>query len=97
MSDQYQPIYTWRQTWPGEGYQDFTGFDGEESFGRVQLDQMSHGRTGMWKWDVTHPPWIRQYIVPHTGWEETAREACRRVEELYHKLLELHDRPKNSP
>jgi hypothetical protein len=51
--------------------------------GRVQLDQTSHGKTGMWKWDVTHLPRVRQYIVPYTGWEETSRGACRRVEKLY--------------
>ncbi|TBC89962.1 hypothetical protein ELH21_30865 (plasmid) [Rhizobium leguminosarum] len=30
----------------------------------------------------------------HSGWEATSREACRRVEEHYEKLLELHGRRK---
>ncbi|TBE49226.1 hypothetical protein ELH06_08650 [Rhizobium ruizarguesonis] len=95
MKDQYQPIYKWRETWPGEGHQDFSGFDGEQSFGRIQLDQTSHGKMGMWKWNITHVPWVREHIVPHSGWEATSREACRRVEEQYEKLLELHGRRKH--
>ncbi|MBB3135334.1 hypothetical protein FHS26_003079 [Rhizobium pisi] len=77
MTDQYQPIYTWRQAWPGEGYQDFTGYDGEQSFGRIQLDQTNHGKAGMWKWNATPLPWVREHIAPNSGWEETSREACR--------------------
>jgi hypothetical protein len=42
VSDEYRPLYKWRETWPGEGHQDFSGFDGEQSFGRIQLDQTSH-------------------------------------------------------
>ncbi|MFW8644401.1 hypothetical protein ACOJBO_25685 [Rhizobium beringeri] len=91
MKDEYKPLYTWRQTWPGEGFQDFTGFDGEQSFGRIQLDQTSHNKTGLWKWNA-HIPWVRDHIVPHSGWEATSREACRRVEEYYDKLRALHGR-----
>ncbi|TAV99943.1 hypothetical protein ELI24_16920 [Rhizobium ruizarguesonis] len=94
MEGVYQPRYKWRETWPGEGHQDFSGFDGEQSFGRIQLDQTSHSKIGMWKWNATHVPWVREHIVPHSGWETTSREACRRVEEHYEKLLELHGRPK---
>ncbi|WP_027687045.1 hypothetical protein [Rhizobium leguminosarum] len=94
MKDVYQPIYKWREIWPGEGHQDFTGFDGEQSFGRIQLDQTSHGKMGMWKWNITHIPWVREHIARHSGWEAMSREACRRVEEYYEKLLELLGRPK---
>ncbi len=41
VPDQYQPKYKWRETWPGEGHQDFAGFDGEQSFGRIQLDTLT--------------------------------------------------------
>ncbi|MGX9988812.1 hypothetical protein ACS4RR_006195 [Rhizobium sp. Z1P35] len=96
MEDVYQPIYKWRETWPGGGQQDFSGFDGEQSFGRIQLDQTSLGKVGMWKWNITHIPWVREHIMPHSGWAETSREACRMVEQHYEKLLELHGRPQNS-
>ncbi|MHC2573954.1 hypothetical protein ACVMH6_006282 [Rhizobium leguminosarum] len=46
----------------------------------------------MWKWNITHIPWVRKQIVPHSGWEETTREACRRVEEHYEKLKAMRGR-----
>ncbi|TAU43620.1 hypothetical protein ELI44_28565 (plasmid) [Rhizobium ruizarguesonis] len=57
MEDEYQPLYKWRQTWPGEGYQDSSVFDGEQSFGRIRLDQTSHDEDGAWKWNITHVPY----------------------------------------
>ncbi|WP_245384558.1 hypothetical protein [Rhizobium leguminosarum] len=95
VPDQYQPKYKWRETWPGEGHQDFAGFDGEQSFGRIQLDTLTSSRLGMWKWNATHVPWVREHIAPHSGWETTSREACRKVEEHYETLLESHGRPKS--
>ncbi|WP_427146969.1 hypothetical protein [Rhizobium leguminosarum] len=92
MPVEYQPVYKWRETWPGEGRQDFSGFDGEQSFGRIQLDNLTSSRLGMWKWNITHIPWVRKQIVPHSGWEETTREACRRVEEHYEKLKAMRGR-----
>lgn len=92
MPDQYQPIYKWRETWPGEGHQDFSSFDGDQSFGRIQVDEVTTSKLGMWKWNVTRIPWVREHIVPHSGWEETAREACRTVEEHYEKLKAAHGR-----
>ncbi|MBY3257045.1 hypothetical protein HFO09_23105 [Rhizobium laguerreae] len=99
MTNEYQPEYKWRPTWPGETnregkpLQDFTGFDGEQSFGRIQVDEVTTSKLGMWKWNATHVPWVRKRITPHGGWEATSREACRKVEEHYEKLMELHGRP----
>jgi hypothetical protein len=36
--------------------------------------------------------WVREHIVPHSGWEAMSRDACRRVEEHYEKLKGLHGR-----
>ncbi|NKK33416.1 hypothetical protein E0H71_15805 [Rhizobium leguminosarum bv. viciae] len=92
MTDEYHPVYKWRETWPGEGHQDFSGFDGEQSFGRIHLDNLISSRLGMWKWNATDVPWAREHLLPHSGWEATSREACRRVEEHYGKLKALHRR-----
>ncbi|MGO6985050.1 hypothetical protein [Rhizobium leguminosarum] len=92
MKDQYQPIYTWRETWPGEGHQDFSGFDGDQSFGRVELENAADLKPGLWKWNATHLPWVRKEIMPRSGSEQTSREACRRVEEHYEKLKAVHGR-----
>jgi len=42
-------------------------------------------------------PWSRQHIVVHSVWEESSRQACRKVEEHYEKLLELHGLAAKSP
>jgi hypothetical protein len=90
MTEVYQPRYRWRETWPGEGHQDYQAFDGDQSFGRIQLDKTSHTKIGLWKWNITHIPWVRKYIMPHGGWAADAREASRMVEEHYDRLKELH-------
>lgn len=92
MSETYLPRYKWRETWPGEGHQDFVGWDGEESFGRIQLDTTTHNRKGMWKWNVTHISWVRRHPAKHGGWADNAREASRHVEELYDTLKLMHGR-----
>ena len=92
MSEEYQPKYRWKETWPGEGHQDFQAFEGNQSFGRIQLDKTSGSYIGKWKWNITHIPWVRKHPMPHSGWEETAREASRAVEELYERLKVDHGR-----
>ncbi|WP_336246177.1 hypothetical protein [Rhizobium laguerreae] len=66
MTEKYQPKYKWRPTsWPGDvdgdgrPLQDFTGFDGNQSFGRILVDQLTTSRMGTWKWNVAHIPWVR--------------------------------------
>jgi hypothetical protein len=91
--NQYEPRYKWRETWPGEGHQDFAAWDGEESFGRIQLDTITHNRKGKWKWNVTHISWVRIHKgYVHGGWADDAREASRMVEELYDRLKDMHGR-----
>lgn len=92
MTEEYKPLYLWRETWPGEGHQDFSAFDNGESFGRIQLDLTTHTKKSKWMWNITHIKWARKHILPHSGWEDTAKEASRRVEEYYHKLCDLHER-----
>jgi hypothetical protein len=92
MTDEYKPLYQWQETWPGEGSQDFEAFDNGESFGRIRLDLTTHTKKGKWKWNITHIRWVRRQIISHGGWEDTAREASRRVEDHYHKVCASHGR-----
>jgi len=92
MSDEYRPRYKWRETWEGEGRQDFVGYDGEDNFGRIRLDTTTHNRIGMWQWNGGFQSWVRQRVMPQGGWEKTAREASRRAEEHHDKLKALHER-----
>lgn len=91
MAEPYSPRYKWRETWPGESHQDYVALDGELSFGRIQLDKTSHMKIGLWKWNITHIPWVKKHLTPHSGWAPDAREAARHVEELYQQLRELHE------
>jgi len=88
---EYQPKYKWRETWPGEGHQDFAAWDGDLQFGRILLDLTSQ-RNGQWIWAINHIPWQRQTIMPHHGWAPSAREGSRLVEGIYEKLKRLHGR-----
>jgi hypothetical protein len=90
LPEKYSPRYKWRETWPGEGKQDFTGYDGEYVVGRIRLDTTTHGKGGMWQWNGGFGRWIRKRILPQNGWAETAREASRLAEEHYERLKELH-------
>ncbi|MDR7148031.1 hypothetical protein [Rhizobium sp. BE258] len=89
---EYKPKYRWKETWPGEGQEDYEAFDVDKSFGRIQIDKTSDTKIGQWKWNITHIDWARQHILPHGGWAPDAREASRMVEEHYEKLKKLHGR-----
>lgn len=92
MTERYRPRYKWQETWPGESKQDFIGYDGEDVVGRIQLDQTTSNRTGLWRWNGGFQSWVRKRIMPQQGWEETAREASRRAEKHHNKLKAIHGR-----
>lgn len=92
MSEEYRPRYKWRETWPGENKQDFAGYDGQDLFGRIQLDTTTSNREGLWRWNVGFEPWVRKRIMPQQGWEQTPREASRVAEEHHDRLKALHCR-----
>lgn len=92
MNEEYRPCYKWRETWEGEGRQDFVGYDGEDTVGRIQLDTTTSNKIGLWRWNSGFNAWVRQRIMPQQGWEETPREASRRAEEHYDRLKALHRR-----
>ncbi|MBB4228509.1 hypothetical protein [Rhizobium mongolense] len=89
-TEEYQPKYKWRETWPGEGHQDFVSVDGDLQFGRIYLDLTTSSRARQWRWAISAIPGQRQNILPHNGWQPTAREASRKVEELYEQIKALH-------
>jgi hypothetical protein len=88
---EYRPKYKWRETWPGEGHQDFAAWDEDLQFGRI-LEDLTSPKRGQWIWAINHIPWQRQIILPHHGWASTPREASRLVEVTYEKVKQLHGR-----
>jgi hypothetical protein len=81
-------IYKWRATLIDENdtpRDDFCGWDGNVCIGRIRLEP--HGpKKGHWQWSGQGPR-VRQRLTPHQGYEPTAREAARMIEDYYHKQM----------
>ncbi|MCS3742011.1 hypothetical protein [Rhizobium sp. BK661] len=85
----YQPKYKWGRTTIDERDvptdNDWSGYDGEIVIGRIQLQP--HGlKKGQWMWSGQGPR-TRKRLLPHQGFEPEGREAMRKVEDYYDRLL----------
>ena len=93
MKGEYQPLYRWKVTLLDENdtpHEDYCGFDGDVCIGRIQ--KQSHDQMNdKWMWNL-HGPKLRITVSPHSGYEQEAREAARRVEERYHDLMRANGR-----
>ncbi|MDM9647742.1 hypothetical protein [Rhizobium sp. S163] len=91
MSEEYTPLYPWRPTYPGETgldgkpLQNFVGLDGDVNIGVIRLEEGGK-LNGQWQWNGQGPH-VRQRLLPHQGYCATAREAARKVEDYYHRLM----------
>jgi hypothetical protein len=82
--------YEWRVTWPGRGdaeshKTDFCGWDGEVLIGRIRFEPGGPVK-GLWQWSGQGPE-VRERLLPHQGYEETARKAAWMVEDYYERLI----------
>jgi hypothetical protein len=94
MTTPYQPLYPWRRTKIDESDvptdNDWSGYDGEVSIGRIQ--KQPHGPLkDTWMWSAQGPR-VPQRLLPHQGYEPEGREAMRKVEDYYHRLMRHNDR-----
>lgn len=80
---EYKPRYRWRATAP-ETVNQFSGYDQGMCFGRIYVMQGGVS-DGQWWWTMNHPDLSPDFYIGKSGLEETAREASRRVEEMYDK------------
>jgi hypothetical protein len=85
----YEPKYKWRRTKIDDNDvptdSDWSGYDGEVVIGRIQLQP--HGlKKGQWMWSGKGPR-TRKRLLPHQGYEAEGREAMRKVEDYYDRLL----------
>lgn len=90
MTDKPALLYRWRKTWPDEGDRDswetdFMGWDGKVPCGRIRLET-ANLKKGQWMWSG-HGPRVPQRLLPHQGYEQTARQAAAKVEDYYVRLL----------
>ncbi|RWX08529.1 hypothetical protein EHI42_28325 [Rhizobium hidalgonense] len=94
MSTPYQPLYKWRGTKIDEIGQptdlDWLGYDGATIIGRIWMESDGPKR-GQWQWVGLGPP-VRPRLTPHHGFEAEPREAMRKVEEYYHRLMRNNER-----
>ncbi|MBD9445741.1 MULTISPECIES: hypothetical protein [unclassified Rhizobium] len=85
----YDPKYKWRRTKIDDNDvptdNDWSGVDGEIDVGRIQ--KQPHGpMKGKWLWSA-HGPRVAKRLLPHQGYEAQGREAMRKVEDYYDRLL----------
>lgn len=86
--------YTWRITWPGEGHEDYSAYDGDLYIGRVFRDQTSHTKQGMFRWAAgAHGREFRLKLLPHNGWEQEHWQAAKAVEDYYDRLRAYNGLP----
>jgi hypothetical protein len=63
---------------------DFCGWDGEITIGRIRFEP--HGpKKGLWHSSALGAE-VRERLLPHQGYEETARKAAWMVEDYYERL-----------
>lgn len=81
------PAYNWKRTWLGRADDDFIGFDGAVSIGRVFRIGHIHEKD-KWFWLLGYPGIRLDREGPASGWEETLRAAACRVERCYKSVME---------
>jgi hypothetical protein len=82
--------FKWRVTWPDPGdaeshKTDFCGWDGDIRVGRIRLEPQGL-KKGQWQWSGQGPE-VPERLLPHQGFEPTAREAAREAEDYYERLM----------
>lgn len=86
-----QPRYRWRRTWSGKADDDFIGFDGDQSLGRIfRIDHIQ--QRDKWFWLLGYPGSRLRRECPASGWEQTMRQAACRVERCYKAVVDLNRR-----
>ena len=84
-----QPSYRWRRTWSGNADDDFIGFDGDQSIGRIfRIDHIQ--QKDKWFWLLGYPGSRLRRECPASGWELTMRQAACRVERCYKAVIDLN-------
>lgn len=96
MTDVWQRKYEWRVTWPGEGHEDWSGYDGSIYIGRVMRDLTTHPHKNEFMWSGGghgKDGFKRRIITPHRGWEPEHWQAAKAVEVWYDRMREANGLP----
>lgn len=82
-----EPRYSWRETWAGEGHQDYAAWDGPRQFGRIFYEDAGPTK-GLWRWAISHIDGVKRPLPDHHGYAKSARHAAAKVEDHYERLAE---------
>lgn len=87
----WQKKYSWRVTWPGEGHEDYSAYDGDLYIGRIMLDTTTHGKAGSFMWSAgARGPAFKKSVVPQQGWAQEHWQAAKAVEDWYDETRRMN-------
>jgi hypothetical protein len=91
---EWQKKYAWRRTWPGEGHEDWSAFDGKIQIGRIMRDLATHNHRGLFMWSggLSGVKDFRKRLMPHLGWVEEHWQETKAVEDWYDAMKAERDR-----
>lgn len=90
----WQKKYSWSVTWPGEGHEDYSAYDGGLYIGRIMRDKTTHGKAGSFMWSGgAHGRDFKHHVMPHQGWEQEHWQAAKAVEDWYDRMREMNGLP----
>jgi hypothetical protein len=74
---------------PGEGHEDWCGYDGEICIGRIMRDKTTHTRRNWFMWSGgAGGRDFNKRQMPHQGWYQEHWQAAKAVEDWYNKMRE---------
>lgn len=83
--------YHWRATWPGEGHNDWSAYDGDRYIGRILEEKHHYARKGTYIWaGGAHGADVRNHVMPNNGNCAEAWQAAKAVEDWYDALLKAN-------
>lgn len=85
----WQKKYSWRVTWPGEGHEDYSAYDGDLYIGRIMRDLTTHTHKNEFMWSGgAGGKSFNNRLMPHQGWEKEHWQAAKAVEDWYDAMRE---------
>ena len=87
----WQKKYRWTITWPGEGHEDWSAFDGSLYIGRIMRDLTTHGKKDWFRWSGgARGRDFKHTLMPHNGWEREHWLAAKAVEDWYDETRRIN-------
>lgn len=92
----WQKAFQRRVTWPGEGHDDWSGYDGSIYIGRIMRDLTTYTKRGWFMWSggaLGRDGFKKHIIMPHHGREPERWQAAKAVKDWYDRMREANGLP----